>query len=621
MADVNKRITFTGVDDGVDSMMARLRSSAEKTTKDLIRQAREYSTSGKEVVGYIEDEIRAIERRNSLYQRERSLQLQSRKEADLGRAQSPEARSAARQTYTQAKGEQKIEIQQDQMQIDLMRELIETVKGTAKEEIRADQKNVEQEIESDKKLEQLGIDSDQEETEALKRTLQRQYIGDKSEEEAEEKRKFDMRKVAGGANQAMKVGTMANEIFMMGSILAMIPFVGEGLSDIFNKLMNKGEELENAENQVKAQTGRAIGPVAGYDKFAGTHREAAQNIGLSMSDYYGSIYAPVTRAMGGMATGAEQNSASLQTAYLMKGLNMDVGTASGFAHLTRGTSLGVDQQSQQLIKAMQAGGLMGSTNKNAADFPEWASIQIELGKAQLIRLGEIDTGVNTKLTGALASSADIFKNPAARAQVLNTLDQGMRSPSSSAAQAMQFAVLRQQNPGASRWELRKLQEEGIQDEDQLQGILGRLKSASGTNDELFFEQISAMFPQLSLRQVEGLGGAFNQGKTDLSTFASTINQQSGIDMSARAQGATGVLERRTADWDNWFADAGKTMNTYIDNKIKRFGEVTDAFSDGLLDGVMKLAEFNNSLHLMDQQPFANMPTGPFAGPGSLPSNP
>ena len=600
MADTNKRITFTGVDDGVDAMMQKLRQSAESTTKDLIRQAREYSTSGKQVVQYIEEEIKAIEKRNRLYQQGRTLQMQQNRASELGRAESPEAKTAIRQRYAEAGAAQKVEIQQDQMQIDLMRELIDTIRQTAKDEIREDQKGVEKEIESDKRLTQLGIDADEDEADALKRTMQREAIGDKSVDEVEEQRRFDGRGALGAANTAMRVGTDANEIFMIGSVLAMIPFVGQGLSDLFTKFTQKGEEVEVASGQLYAQIGRQMGPTGGLQGKSGAFEEFGERYGYNMAEVYRQG-AAATGVMGGRASVEQQNQAIMTAVQAQRGLGIDAGTVGSLAAINarQGNNIVAGQSIQALMTAQQAAGV--AVGGNFSDAPEWAQMLVQIGQDQLLRLGESNQIDTIRMLSGLAQGADIFKNPASLQSSIQAIDQGMRQPNSSAAQAMQYAVLRQQNPGASRWELRKMQEEGINDPDQLDGILKRLQASSGNNSDIMMENVAAMFPNLSLRQVEGLVQGFQDDGTVMmgtQTLMDEFGQTQNI--GARAKEATGTLAARTAYMDNFFMNKGQTMNEYFSNKFDEAGDVVDEFSKGLLQGSAALSKFMGNLHLMDK---------------------
>lgn len=607
MADTNRRVTFDGVDNGVSSMIDKIRRTAEQTTKDLIRQAREYSTSGKEVLRYIEDEIRAIEKRDAVYQRSRRMQLEHRAARAMERATTDEQRSQIQENLAAGRAEIGRESQQEKLMVDMMRELIDTVQSTARTQIAEDRKNVEQTLESNENLSQRGLAESADEFNELTQTLQRQQIGEVNEQEDKETREYRRarnKKVESATQRAAAIGGMDNEIYMAAGLAAMIPFVGQGISMIAQKFMQKGEELERAAGGVYGMTGRGLGPT--LDPKTG---EWSEGIGYDKSYTYGKTQAeflqgyvnPLGRAMGGFS---KMDDAAIEQAGLFalmaeRGMGVDVGTQMGSARLGRGDIrfASNEERTMSIVRAFQSAGVFGADGQDLSVLPELMQLQNEIGQQQLVRLGQIDTGVNQAMTSELAGMANIFKNPDVLASVVQNLDAGLRSPANSYSQAAQFAVLRQQNPGASRWELMKMQEKGMQDPDQLRGILGRLSQASGSNKQLFFEQIKAFFPNLSLHQVEALGTGYLRkgasfGRADISAITSG---QPGVDVETRSREATGTLERRTASMDEWFAKQGVKVNTYLENKMEDFGNAVDAFDQGMLKGADAVGKFIKGL--------------------------
>jgi len=57
-----------------DSGVSKLRQSANELARDMIRSSRAYSTSSKEVLKDLEDQIKAIEKRNKLEDEEGAYQ-------------------------------------------------------------------------------------------------------------------------------------------------------------------------------------------------------------------------------------------------------------------------------------------------------------------------------------------------------------------------------------------------------------------------------------------------------------------------------------------------------------------------------------------------------------------
>lgn len=598
MADTNRRVTFTGVDNGVESMMQRLRASAEQTTRQLIRDARQYSSSGTEVIRYIEDEIRAIEKRNQVYASAQRLELEQRRNAALGQATTPEQQQNIQQQFREKASQLTLELKEDKLQLDLMRELIDTVRNSAREEISEDRRNVEEQIDRNEGLAQRGIADDADELNELRQTIQRQEIGTEAEASAAENAAYKRSKVADRTERAIskgaQVASMDNEIYMAAGLAAMIPIVGQGISMLMQKYMQKGEELDVATGRAYALTGKQVGATFN----ASTGDMVTQGWGYGTSSQYGATQAeflqsyvvPMARAMGGNRITEREAMFALEAE---KGLGIDVGAQASIAKVGRyDTRFGSNEaRIQSLISAFAASGVVSSGDTSL--IPDLLEMQVSLAREQVARLGKVDMGINQGIAGSLAAMSDTFRSPESLSAALGALDTGLRSPANSYAQAAQFAVLRQQNPGASRWELLKMQEQGFQDKGQLTGIISRLAQASGSNDQLFFEQIKAFFPQLSYKQAEELGQGYRaKGESFLSQVQAGGG---GIGAAGRAATATGVMQRQTAKLDDDFATMGLKMNMYIENKIEDFGAVMDAFKGGLMDGLGALGTFTAGL--------------------------
>jgi hypothetical protein len=202
-----------------------------------------------------------------------------------------------------------VEHKEDQLQLDLMRELIDTVRTTAREGIAEDRQGVEQMIEESESVSQRGLAEEHDEMEALQETLQREMIGDEAESTGGEVHRFQNRKtIEKGVQEAVKMASQDNEIYMAAAVVAAIPLVGQGLSQIAGKFLSKGEELERSAGGVYGITGVYGGPQ--YDKDKG---EYTKGIGYDMAADYGKTQAeflaefmnPLARQIGQRATESE----------------------------------------------------------------------------------------------------------------------------------------------------------------------------------------------------------------------------------------------------------------------------------------------------------------------------
>lgn len=177
---VDKTVKINVDNSEVNRAQATLRQDTEQLARDMIRSARQYSTSSKEVLKDINDQIKAIEKRNKLDAEFRRQRVESlRERGGLTDAQ-----------YANQKNQIGRESRQDELQTRLLREIIDTIKHTSKDEIREDRRRVEQVIQSSKTVGRLGVKGD--ELAALKETVQQDIIGGLRAEEAGQTGRFNL---------------------------------------------------------------------------------------------------------------------------------------------------------------------------------------------------------------------------------------------------------------------------------------------------------------------------------------------------------------------------------------------------------------------------------------------
>lgn len=195
---------------GVDSSelknaQSSLRNDTEQLARDMIRSSRQYSTSSKEVLKDIDDQIRAIEKRNKLDEEFRKLRLDSlRDQGGMSAAQ-----------YSNQKSEIGKDSRSDELQTRLLRELIDEVKKSSKDEIREDRRNVESLV-GGSGVGRLGVSGD--EFTALKRTIQQDIISEASRNEGIQSGGFNMRGLIGAGSRYGSMAAQGNfQGLMMGA--------------------------------------------------------------------------------------------------------------------------------------------------------------------------------------------------------------------------------------------------------------------------------------------------------------------------------------------------------------------------------------------------------------------
>lgn len=289
-----------GVDTSdVDKFQSEFRRDTEQLARDMISSARQYSISSKEVLKDIEDQIRAIEKRNELDQEFKKMRLSSLRESG----------SISDSQYSQQRSENILESRQDELQTKLLRELIDTVIQTSKQEIKEDRTNVERTIRESRTVSRLGASGD--EMHSLKETIQAGLLGGITSNELHQNAGLRMARYA---NMSMGVGGMLGsgqigELALAGSrgmVSAMSGMSGgaiaglaggAGLLAILAAAIsgNKRVFQEARDYAITTQTG-------GEDLFAARNNFGAGNMfqAMGMSTYSGmNMYARMMRATGG----------------------------------------------------------------------------------------------------------------------------------------------------------------------------------------------------------------------------------------------------------------------------------------------------------------------------------
>lgn len=132
----DKTIRFNVDSREVQDYQSKMREQAQRMAVDMVNYARSQTASAKETLKILEDQIRAIEKRNKLDQ-EMAKDV-ARQQFQAGRLTPTEFGKANQQIDTQ--------FGQESLQIRLLRELIEVQRQTSREEIRSDRENVERGI-------------------------------------------------------------------------------------------------------------------------------------------------------------------------------------------------------------------------------------------------------------------------------------------------------------------------------------------------------------------------------------------------------------------------------------------------------------------------------------------
>lgn len=553
---MNETRTKVTVDDsGIDSFFQRIKRDSEELGREMIQASRKYSSSSREVLRDIEEQISAIERRNKLDAEFQKSKLTRQYESG---AVSPEQ-------FKERATEIRRGTEEDKMQVTLLREMIDTIKQTAKEEIREDRKAVEEQIKQSKTVDQLSPEGDP--VKNLIETLQRGMLGGVKESEQSDRAKLAGNALVGGFRD---IASAKNEIYAAvdslgtaGSAAAagVGGFAGGLTGGIISSVtgtMRRGleatERMEAAREGMIALTGKKM-PEGWFSRI----KSYAQPFEMGMS--YSEFLTAATDY--GRSNIRNQKGGTIGALQMEKGLKVDRGILTGLSRTQRGTNEDIDVVANTL-----AGTITRSTKNEEstrAYLGEYLSILTDVNKQQLQVLGQVDSGVNTKMIAALTKVGGGFENPEVLKQVINSVYTGLTTAQTPQVEALQYATLSRLAPGKSLWDLRKMMEDPFSS-DYMPEMLKSMISISGSKDDAMFNVQSWL--ELSGQMTEDLVNAVLDDKINsLEDVTTTV----GYNLREEANTAVGEQSRRSARYKGFFEKQGTGFFDLLEDDDRKGG--------------------------------------------------
>jgi hypothetical protein len=607
----NKRISFSAEDTGVVSLMDKLRQSAKDLSRDVIADAIKYSSSTKEQNAYISEQIKLIEKRNALEKEGRIMTARQSYNSAMETASSKEAKDKITQKYKQEIAGIREESGQDSMQTKLLQEIIDTIKASAKEEIKSESKQNVEERGFFSRLFGGNKKNESDPEEEYKKSLREGNRGDKAESEQEQNRRSKIGQSSRAFNTAAGIGMQSNEIFMAAAAMALIPMVGSGLSMIAQRLIQGGDQLQKgrlAMGSIMRNPGVDMG-------------KSGEMLGVDQAEFM-TFAAQMSKNRGYSNEGYALNKQDFKDSVEGAALRL-LGTEQAYG-VSRGSLLGFDKLQrldnnhrdtagdvQNLIKYLKQEGAFGASGKDMASLEEYIGIQTSIMQDQSKRLEGINTNTNASVIAAFQRIGGTFANPLLAGERIGTMNNAITSPNNDFKQAMVYSTLRKIKPDADLFELRKMQEEGIFGEGVLSGVMKDLTNRGGSegNKKIMLSE----FFGLSNNQSEALFNAYSKNNNVFDSVASRNELFKKYGMTSDSQfvseGAqyTGSIDRMNAKMTNRVAPLGEKMiNTsekYI-NEIEKNGlvsgvgtifkdigkEMADAFKGAMTSAVENIGE-------------------------------
>lgn len=533
MAD--KRISFSGIDAGASTMIDKLRQKSKELGSNLIEDARKYSTVAKEQLSFIEEQIRATEKLNRLNREAAELSTRNK----LGQG-TPEYKSAMSSIQKEYGGED--------LQVKLLRELIDTIKLTSKEEIAEDRKTVESKISDFKKS--PGQFSEEEK---LKLSYQESLLkGD-----TKEKSKGIFGEVFSGtflANALQRSISSASQIVSAreedqatNSLLSAIPVLGELLGGASERARQEQLAYGQARGRFRGSTFRSIGTLGRFNQYGLTGAEAQD------------LLSPAIQSAGRNIN---------QTGFVASTKFADTGTLN---EMLKAGRMSGEQDVSQLLRRQ-----IGIMDRQGVD----RSLLNEVLKTQLSFTNQMQS-INPNFSSTNAQNifgqfnvGGVFsaKNPNF-GNYINTIQQSLSNPGNDIMQAENIRILRQLNPDADEFDIMAMQEDALGTEGFAQA---RIKDSVeryglGTSGKFALESILKLPKNVIKSMVEdGSIQKIISGEANVKDIIGTF------DVEKEAKKTVDRLDASAAQSSDAFVSGGA-----FGGAVNQFEKVIDKFDNSL----------------------------------------
>jgi hypothetical protein len=574
----NKKITFQGADNGLLQLMERLKKQSDEIYNKTVNQAKKLSDSGREQLSFIELQAKALERKNSQLERERKILeethrsniLAINREQQAGRL-TPSQATAQRKDLIQQRGEKIAEInstiESQEQSVSLLRELIETVKLTARENLAEDKKQAERNVRQEDRQRARGRVEDLDPTQALVTGVQRDLIGGDRKTSS---MMMDMLK-ANLLTEGIKsigrgikngVGTIVSaqegaETLLPNLVKGFSPFgipVGQIIAEPYMRHLEAQFSFDRAKGLNVATSGRGLntGSLVGM----GYTLEEGQEMGREVI---------LARGTG---RGGVSNTRDALT--LERGMGLDRGIIMQMLRDMRmvGDNMDMVRNTASVLN------VMGVDFRDRALTGELLQAQSSLIQQQGGRTMNVNRGGITGMMGAFGGLGGRFSSdPSFLQNTISTVNQAFINPQNEFAQARQFGIMSQLNPNASYFQMQEMQEKGIFQSGMLGATLESLQREMGQDPEsmmLAFKQMTGVGADTSRAIIEG----FMLDPNRFKGFAGS--EKDAFDMLGIA--TEGKIR-------------GEALSDEVlPSRVKNIAEVQDAFIEGGLKGMETLGK-------------------------------
>jgi hypothetical protein len=525
-----------------DAKIRDLRSTANELARDMIMSARQYSTSSKQVIQDIEEQIRLIEKRNKLDQEIERTKIESKfVSGDISKRDRKEQL-----------GQSDISGRTDELQVKLLREIVDTIRSTAREEIREDRQNVERQLQKSKTVDVLSPKGDAEQI--LRETIQRGELGETGRSEAEERRDFTAFGKGGRkADRALATVAGSQNEWNLAAMIAGTFSVGAGVA--ISRLTQTSREFETA----AAQIGRHRG--GGVDEAANLMR------GMGGRDYSFSL-SDVADRYGQYRTAGQQDYSQEQMGRAFAAERV-LGLSTGDISSVAGTTRYSKSDPTHIIAELETH--LRKTSQDISLLPEL----INSYSSAANNLLRISTGSDTsRVASGIVSLAKTTGATGVELDQWSQGVQGLGKTQNPMVRSMLMRAFREKYPDKSMFEIQAMMENPMAHLDVVGDAFSELQGQTGGDmarqaiHSLFGGQVS----RSAILTAEGKGGLdFSKLTSDYVAGGTSESQLMTMDAGKYVPD----VERSAKMFDYHIQNLGQTMTSGFSDLFKLLRELSD----------------------------------------------
>jgi|SRR5690554_405237 len=521
---VNREIKISASDTGVFDKLSKLKEGALALGRGIAEDSKNQATSSRELIKLMKDEIALIEKRNRLSKESRELSAQDKYSGDS-------------KGLKEEMQKIQIESKEDSLQTELLKEILQGILKTSREQISADRENVKKTLKSEDEVDAMS-DED-----ALKSILTRQMIED-TEEEGGDGGRDRVKSTLAGMNSFVR----ETDMYTMG-------FQSSG--DFLTK------RSENTENKLGSRLLLAGGMVLG-----------ALGMTISAASEQMEGYGDVFRASGGGGYGSVKDMTTAQANKRAAQLNLAAGEhidggrmssllsyershgidSSSLAKMTRYSSSEDNKGVDPVVTMGLIKNIMGDYGMNKSRTDDLLQGILSLQEQQYMATGKGSSTTNASILNRIMSGqerADAVRASATAGRV-NQMIQG----GSDQLEAIKFSEY-QKNHGGSYLDYLEEKEKGIAGSVG-QDTISRVLSSNMNESDKRLSLISLGFGSTESKEIMKAGGVGGLGTSKSSDPEAGINWESAWQegKSAEAGGTNKVMESSA-----WVTDGFATVGT------------------------------------------------------------